>query len=449
MKKPVKISLIIFGVLAALLLGGYAFMYWSTHSAGDIHWKSDVIPAPVKVLPPLRLDGQGWPAWQGPMGNDHSPITHMVKDWSKGLKKVWEVQYLCRGPKSMSYSCPAIQGNRLVVPGRDGENDLLFCLDPETGKLLWMRSFALASDDKYGQGPRATPTIDGDKVYTFSREGDVRCHALFDGALLWEASITNAGCTPPEWGSSGSPLVLGDRLILHAGGSSLALAYDKKSGALLWKSAPGKGCYTTPVPMTIGGLETVVLFHQKAISFLDPATGAPRWELPLGPFATDMTVTTPSLGDGRIFFSTLKSGGSTAVETKSGRPEILWQSNLIQCYQGNPILLDGYVYSYSGMYFLNPKGSFKCVSMADGRLQWETSRVGIGTMIYADGHFVCLDVDGNLFLVKPDAKAFRLVTEFRGAIPEVKTRAWTKPVIADGKLFLRHGNRLICYRLTK
>ncbi len=446
MKKSRIILISIAAFVGALLAAGAWFYLWSTSFSGDIAWKSDSIPAPMQTPTALTLEPLGWPEWLGPTHNNESPVTGIQKDWSHGLKKVWEIGYLCKGAKAMSWSCPAIRGNRLVVPGRDEVNDYIFCLDPENGKLIWLRKYPIAAKNNYGQGQRATPTIDMNNVYTVSREGDVRCHALYDGTLIWEFNITNAGCTPPEWGSAGSPLVYKDRVILHAGGGALAIALDKKTGALLWKSRPAMGCYSTPALMNIGGIDYAVILHKPGISFIHADSGKAAWDIPAGKFATEMMVTTPAVYNEYVFASTMKGGGSIVARVENGRPKKIWQNDAIKSYQSNPVIKDGYIYCYSGMPIIN-SGSFVCAELATGKKMWETDRIGHGTSIYADGHIICLDIQGNLFLVKPDPKEFILVSEIKHFVPEGKKRTWTKPIIANDKLYIRHGNTLACYRL--
>lgn len=444
MKKSQKITLISASIFV-ILFGAATWVYfWSTSFSGDLVWKADKIPTPAKIKSELKFENTGWPWWMGPLDNDYSPIQNIKKDWSKGLKKVWEVKYLCNGPKSMVWSCPVIQGNRLVVPGRDETYDYIFCLDPENGKLIWYDQFELDSKINYGQGHRATPTIDEDKVYTLSREGDVRCHALFDGQLIWEYNLNKTDCIEPEWGFSGSPLIYKDRVILHAGGSAIAVALNKSDGSLIWKAEPAKGCYTTPMMMTWEGKDYILLYHEPALTFLDPETGKTIWQAETGKYATDMTVTTPVIYDNYILATTLKGRGGMVVQLKDKGPEILWQGQSITSYQSNPIIRDGYIYCYNGMPLQN-RGPLVCANLKTGEIIWESLEAGNGTSIFADGHIIGLDMKGNLFLVKADPKAFKLITKFMGAIPDVKKRTWTKPVIANNKLYLRHGNRLICY----
>ncbi len=446
MKRSVKTAIIITSIILILFVFLTWFYYWSTSFSGDLVWKGSNIPRPKKQLSDLRFDTKGWPWWLGPLNNDHSPINDIKKDWSKGLKKIWEVNYLCSGPKSMVWSCPVIQGNRLVVPGRDETHDYIFCIDPETGKLLWLNKYELDAKINYGQGHRSTPTIDEDKVYTLSREGDVRCHALYDGKLIWKYHLEAIDCVAPEWGYSGSPLIYKDRVILHAGGAAIAVALDKSNGSLRWKAEPAKGCYTTPVAMNWQGKDYILLYHEPALSFLDPETGKTLWDVETGKYATDMTVTTPVVYENYILATTLKGRAGMVVQLTDDRPKRLWQGPAITSYQSNPIIYNGHIYCYNGMPIMN-RGPFVCADLKTGETMWESMDIGCGTSIFADGHIIALDIKGNLFLIKPDPQEFRIISEFRGAIPDVKKRTWTKPVIADDKLYLRHGNRLICYLL--
>lgn len=447
MKRWQKNLLIILSVFTVLLLAGGWFYLWSTSFSGDIAWRSDAVPAPAKILPPLTEGPGGWPSWLGPTSNNESPVTGIRKDWSRGLKKIWQAGYLCSGPKSMAWSSPAIQGNRLVVPGRDGTNDHIFCLDPATGILLWVKSYTLKSKMNYGQGHRATPAIDGDAVFTFSREGDVRCHALFDGELRWEYNIKRSGCVLPEWGSSGSPLVYKDVVIVHGGGKAIALALDKRSGAVRWMAAAGTGCYSSPVIMPIRRKDYVVLYHKAAVSFIDAATGRTVWDIPTGKYETEMTVVTPAVHGDMVLVSTMKGGGSIGIRIENGVPVKVWENDVLQSYQSNPVIRGGIAYCYSGMPLDNSMGSFVCMDIASGKKLWSTNVMGFGTSIFADGHIINLDLSGTLYLVKPDTNACIIVTKFPRAVPEGKKRVWTKPVIAGDNIYIRHGNILICYRL--
>ena len=133
-----------------------------------------------------------------------------------------------------------------------------------------------------------------------------------------------------------------------------------------------------------------------------------------------------------------------AVKIDNNRPAVLWQSLALQGQQTDPVILDGYVYGYSGTSTSN-KGELVCLRLSDGKVMWKTSEAGMGTFAYADGYLVCLDIKGNLFLVKANPDKFIKAGEFKKAIQDVKHPAWTAPVIANGKLYLRYLQSIVCY----
>jgi len=151
--------------------------------------------------------------------------------------------------------------------------------------------------------------------------------------------------------------------------------------------------------------------------------------------------------DGKTVFITSDYGkGCAAVNVASDSATRTWANKAIQSHHSDPAIIDGYVYGYSGKSDQN-RGDLVCLKLADGSQQWETREVGHGTMVQVDGHLICLDNAGDLFLIKPDPSGFKKVTEFPKAMPNVGDHAWTRPVIANGKLYLRYRQTLICYDL--
>jgi outer membrane protein assembly factor BamB len=367
-----------------------------------------------------------------------------VKDWSKGLKKDWEVNFLCQGDQTASWSAPVVQGKVLIVPGRDDNNDLVFCLNSETGELFWKGSYEAKTKDNHGPGARATPVIDGERAYTFGRGGDLVCWNLQDGKILWHKNITEIGGVEPDWGFSSSLLVFGNKVIVQAGGKVLSAAYEKSTGEVLWTSGSGAGGYS---PLNVFMADSsILLFSGEALSGLNSETGVTKWTLPWK-VDYNMNATTP-LSEGRIIFVTSGYGkGSMAVQVENNKPVVLWESKALEGQQTDPVILDSYVYGYSGTSSSN-RGNLVCLRLSDGKLMWETGEAGMGTIAYADGYLVCLDIKGNLYLVEANPDKFVKAGEFMKAIPNVKHPAWTAPVIANGKLYLRYLQSIVCYDLS-
>jgi len=431
-------------VLAVIFFGLTYLKNYFTVTAGYIAEKAGGIPVPGTTLTKLKAYGYGWEAWRGTDNKNTAEIKGMKTDWSKGLEKAWEIDYLCQGPKAVTWSCPVISGNRLIVPGRDEENDIIFCLDPETGALLWLKKYPMPAEVNYGRGQRATPLIHDGLVYTLSRTGVMHCHALYDGALVWKFDSTKEGGKPHTWGVASSPVLYQDTIIIQVGGASLLFALDRKTGKLSWRSEEGFGSYATPVLIEVKGKTELAVFHRDNVSGFDPASGKKLWNVPWGK-NNELNITTPVFDNGKLFITNFNTE-SGLLDFSSSEPSVVWKTKKFGAHHTDPFILDGYIYGYTGFSGQN-SGKFMCLSEKDGSVQWQTGELGWGTCIMAEGLLVCQDNKGTLFLVRPDPKKLVVVTKFPGAMPEVKTRTWTKPVIAQDKLYLRHGNRLLAYKL--
>ena len=443
MKKWQKVLIWVGGVVVVIAVALYFFSQHFLVTAGDISEKAGSIPAVEKVLVKYKESGYGWESWRGADNSNTAGIKGMKTDWSKGLEKVWEVNYLCQTPKAVTYSCPVISGNRLVVPGRDEENDIIFCLDPETGKLLWMKKYPMPAGINYGKGQRATPLIHNGLVYTVSRTGVMHCHSINDGALIWEFDSQKEGGRFQSWGVASSPVLYKNTVIMQAGGESLLFGLDLKTGKIIWRSEAGLGSYATPSLFKLKGKDMMAVFYKDSIGCFDPANGKKIWNLFWGK-NNDLNITTPVFDNGKLFISTffVESG---LIDLTGAEPAFVWKNKKFAAHHTDPAIIDGYIYGYSGFSGQN-SGTFMCLSLKDGSIQWQTNEIGWGTCIKAEGNLVCLDTQGNLFLVKPDPKKLEVISKFPGAIKNVKTRTWTKPVIAQDKIYLRHGNNLVAYK---
>lgn len=446
MKRSVKIILV---VLAIVLVGvayfGYQ-IYQMVLGSEPLNGKLETIPEKTAQIPPITTGDADWTNWRGPNFEGKSATKGIATDWSKGLKKLWQLSYLCQDNATASWSSEVIQGNRLIVPGRDEKNDLVFCLNADTGELIWKGSYAAEAVTSHGPGSRATPFISDNKVYTFGRSGDLVCWQLEDGKLLWRKNVKDAGGIEPTWGFSTTPLVFDDKVIVQGGGNALVVAYNKQTGDLLWKSMEGEAGYAAAIIMTIEGETKLLVYQGTGLSCLEPRDGKVLWTVP---WATEYYVnaTTPITYNDIIFHSSGYGMGSEAIKvTKSGYTA-LWKNDRMQAQHTDPILIDGYIFGYSGDSSRN-NGQFKCIELASGKEMWSSGEIGQGTTTFADGHLICQDIKGNLFLVKPDPSRFIKVGEIKQAIPDVKNPAWTVPVVANGKLYLRYMQHLICYQLN-
>ncbi len=449
MKKLLKILLSVLGVLV-LVLGILVIVYWESVDilAGteDLSGQPQEIPDIVKPTMTLRSKGESdWPCWRGVDGDAKSTVTGIIKDWSNGLKQVWEVNYLCQGRASATWSSPVIQGDRLIVCGRDEDNDLVFCLSAIDGSLLWQARYAAKATSNHGMGMRATPCIDENRIYTFGRNGDLLCWNLNDGTTLWHKNVRDEGGKEPKWGHSSSPLVSGEYVLVQGGGTARVIAYNKLSGEVIWKSGQGSAGYAPIVPITLSDRPAYLAFHGKGLAAVTADTGMElwniTWETPFG-----VNATTPLVSGDQLFITSGYKTGAQLVKISDKDVKILWKTKAMAAHHSDGYILDGFLYGYSGQSLQN-KGSFKCLELASGMVKWSTNEMGWGTCMYVDDHLICLDIKGNLFLMKPDSEKFIKITNLSRALGDIKGPVWTLPVIANGKLYLRFKQRMVCYSL--
>jgi outer membrane protein assembly factor BamB len=441
---------IVLGVLL-LLLGGAAFWFreliFNSLANREVQGVIEAVPETTPAeLPPLTRGSADWICWRGPAGDGRSLVTDIRTDWSGGLPKLWEIGFLCQDRAGATWSAPVIRGNRLVVCGRDQENDLVFCLSPEDGSLIWKASYPAPADRKYGRGARATPWIDGDLVYTFGRSGDLVCWRLLDGGKVWHRNVADEGGAESDWGHSSSPLVTETLVVVGGGGTARTIAFDKATGETHWKAGQGPAGYAAMVRMPIAGRPSVLAFHGKGLAAVDLETGRELWDTPW-PTSYDVNATTPVVSGDRVFITSAYGSGGQLLEVGPDAATTVWKSDVIGSQHSDPILVDGHLYGYTGMSTQN-SGDFVCVELATGAKKWSTDEMGWGTCVAVGEHLLCLDIKGNLFLMRPDPGGFDKVAEMRGIFGKVKGAVWTVPVLANGKLYLRFSQRLVCLDVT-
>lgn len=431
-----------------------------------------------KPLPPTAITGD-WPSFLGPTHNAVSQETHLLNEWPQGGPKlVWELA------KGNSFSSPAIQEDRLVFPHRVGDEVLVECLHPETGQSYWQFRFSTQYRDRYGynNGPRSSPVICDDRVYVYGAEGDLYCLALTTGQLIWKRDLaTEFHAQQDFFGVASTPLVEGDLLIISLGvpGGPCVAAFDRRTGRLVWGAGDtwGPG-YASPVPATVHGRRRVFVFAggdskppTGGLLSLDPSSGAVDFQFPWRSRSYEsVNASCPVVVDNHVFISASYRAGGALLRIKPDfTHETVWTSRGVGTHWNTAVYKDGHLYAFDGRN--EPDASLVCVELKTGKVvwrkvaEWEESvtvndqkerlfmSILRGSLLSADGHFLCLGELGHLLWLDLTPQGYR---ELARTWLFAAKQTWALPVLSRGLLYVcqnapdmltKTRPRLLCYDL--
>jgi outer membrane protein assembly factor BamB len=378
--------------------------------------------------------GGNWPQWRGPNRDGISQETGLLKQWpADGPPLAWKTTGAGSG-----YSSLAIANGRLYTMGLRGDREYVIAFDVATGKQVWATAHGSAYRDSRGDGPRGTPTVDGESVYALGGNGDLSSLDARTGRIIWTMNILQKfGGSNPQWGISESPLVIGEKLLVNAGGPGASvIALNKKDGTLIWKSESDPAGYSSAMPVKVNNATQVVFFtHRRALG-LDLATGKFLWEYPRA--SNDVAnVATPVVRGNRIFVSSDYGTGAGLVEVKAdGTAKEVYFTKEMRNHHSSSILIGDYLYGFSS-------GILTAMRFDTGEVAWRDRSVGKGSLVYADGNLYALSENGVVGLVEASPAAYREKGRFRikqGSLP-----TWTHPVIAGGRLYLRDQDTIYAF----
>jgi len=392
-----------------------------------------------------------WPQWRGPKRNGISQETGLLKQWpAEGPKLLWQVDDIGDG-----YSTPSVVGTRLYLMSNHGfENEFVQALSTQDGKPIWTTRVGNVGSPKdvlYGKA-RSTPTVDGDFIYALGSDGDLACLETANGKIRWQKSITKEfGGKPGLWAYAESPLVDGDVLVVSPGGEQATiLALNKKTGAVIWKSAvPGgdQAGYSSAIVVQAGGRKQYVQFLSKGIVGVDAKTGQFLWRY--GEVAKGMAqMVTPVAGGEYVYGGAQAIGGGT-VRLKPGPggvvAEQVYFARDLPNSIGGSVLVGDYLYGTA-------QPGLVAVEFTTGKVKWQAESIGRGSVAYADGLLFIHGENGEVALVEATPEAYREKGRFTPPLQPKRRRlgpypekAWTYPVIANGRLYIRDIGTLWAY----
>ncbi len=420
---------------------------------------------------------QSWASFLGPSHNGVSGETHLQKDWSaSGPACVWERRV------GTGYAAPAVSDNRLVYFHRLGDEERVDCLHPESGKLLW--SFGYASDFKdrfgYNNGPRASPVISQGRVFVYGAACRLSCLALETGKLIWKKDLAaEYGLKQGYFGNGTTPLIHENILVVNIGapGGPCVLGLDVKEGRELWRFGKQWGAsYASPVPATINHKQRIFVFaggERKppvgGLLCLDPRNGALDFRFPWrSKKAESVNASNPVVVGSRIFVSASYGAGGVQVEVgKDFSCKKVWRTEHFGAHWNTPIYRNGFLYGFDGRH--RRGAELVCINWSTGKEVWrkkprwkeasaasggETVEGGFyrGSLLWADGYFLCLGESGHLAWLALNSKGYR--ERARARLFEAP-ETWTLPVLSRGLLYVVQNAkgasvnypRLLCYDL--
>jgi len=381
-----------------------------------------------------------WPGFRGPNRDARQHGTKIAANWSASPpQKVWGIDV---GPGWSSF---AVAGNCLFTQEQRGKMETVVCYAADSGLEVWTRQIESRLEDPLGgPGPRATPTLaDGALYVTFAKGLVMRLDAA-NGDVVWTAEMREiAGREPPMWGFASSPLVVGNVVIVHAGGAGDkgVLALDKDTGKLKWSVASGDHSYASPQLSTILGEPLVLMLTNAGLNLIDPASGAERlnYEWPFEGYRAQQPHAID--GDSILLPSPMGTGLRRIRLSKTGNKwsaEELWTSRDLKGDFNDFVIYQGHAYGFDGAIFAS-------INLATGERNWKEGRYGKGQVLLLEDSAALLVVgeQGEVVLLKADPTASIELARFQGIVG----KTWNHPVVIGDRLYLRNSEKAACYRL--
>jgi outer membrane protein assembly factor BamB len=392
--------------------------------------------APPNTVPSGPSD---WPQWRGPERNGVSKDTGLIKQWpSSGPQRTWSISSLGEG-----YGSLAIKGDRIFVQGTSGSSSVVFCLNRADGKTAWSAALGAKVNEGRGNGPRSTPTIDNDRVYALTENGDLVCLGASNGSPVWRKNILKEfGGSNPGWLISESPLIDGDHVIVTPGGRGAGMvALDKMTGKEIWraKDLSDEAAYSSCIAADVGGVRTIMNFTSRAAVGVRAGDGKLMWSHS-SPANGTANCATPVFADGKAFFTSAYGTGGALLGLSAQGGEVkakeLYFTKDMKNHHGGVVLVNGYLYGFSD-------SILTCIEFATGKKMWANRSVGKGSLTYADGMLYLFSENNVVGLAEATPNAY--VEKGRFSVPEQGRPSWAYPVVVGGTLYIRDQETLTAY----
>lgn len=392
-------------------------------------------PETSSVIPPKAVAAE-WPGFRGPARDGVVSGLTIGTDWA-----TTPPAQLWRRPVGPGWSSFAVRGNLLYTQEQRGEDEIVAAYMLSSGKPVWRHHDAVRFwESNGGAGPRATPTVDGARVYALGATGLLNALDADTGAVLWSRNTAaDTGAKVPEWGFSGSPLVVDGLVVAAAGG--ILVAYDAATGERRWIGPQDAEGYTSPQLMTIDGVRQVVLLSGTGLTAVSPQDGKPLWQHPWKGYP----IVQPSqTSDGGILIAVNESSGVRRLAVSRGaggwQTEERWTSNGLKPWFNDFVVHKGHAFGFDGTIL-------SCIDLTDGTRKWKGGRYGGGQLVLLPQQdlLVVISEDGELAMVGATPDGFKEL----GRVPAISGKTWNHPVLVRDVLLVRNGEEMAAFRLAR
>ncbi|MBI5393752.1 MAG: PQQ-like beta-propeller repeat protein [Verrucomicrobia bacterium] len=372
-----------------------------------------------------------WPQWRGPNRDGISTEAGWTVRWpATGPKQLWKLNV------GTGCASVAVSQGRVFTLGNKDNTDTAVCLDANTGAVVWKHSYACPLDPNlFEGGPAATPTVDGDRVYTLSRAGHLFCLQAATGKVLWSKHLQkDLGAKMPTWGFSGSPLVLNNWLLLDVGAPGAAtVAFDKMTGVVAWKNGDEPASYGSLIAFPHGGKTCLASFNVAGLAVRDAADGKALAQFPWKT-SYDINPVTPIIAGDRIFISSGYNKGAGLFQFGAGGLKSLWESKKMRNHFNSCVLWKNHLYGFD-------ESTLACMEFATGTVKWTEKNLAKGSLMLADGKLIIQGEKGDLVIAETTPMAYKELARAK----VLGGRCWVVPVLANGRIHCKNNlGDLVC-----
>lgn len=440
---------VVWGCLSLLRVDGL-----SGDQQSDIHWRweptaeelflrerKDATPdAPSQATATVVEWVAGdWPQFRGLNRDGRVKEGKLNLDWKTSPPRLlWKKRV---GP---SWSSLILAGGRLYTQEQRGPMEAVVCYEAATGRELWVHEEQGRFEEGVsGPGPRATPTFAGGRIYATGAGGKLSCLDAADGRAIWTRDlVADSGAAVPQWGFSGSPLVVAGWVVAFAGGPNDCglLAYRAETGELTWKVATGKITYSSPQVVSLDGAKQILFPSDRGLAGIEPSSGAVLWEYSLEKEMTQPAIQPHVIGDTKVLIPS--SDGLSLLTVRHQKDawtaERIWRSRALRPAFNDVVLHEGAIYGFD-------EGIFCCIDLQTGKRRWKEGRYGHGqVLLLADSSLLLIMTEsGQVVLLEANPVEHKELGRFQA----LKGKTWNHPIIAQGRLYLRNSEEMACYEL--